>query len=288
MHLAEPWSVPAGMPRLLRSPSGPVPLNHAVRVMFSTHLIRACRTVVILMGVLAAPGLAAQQLGWKGTTDASATLFFGNTSQWVVAGASQLAYSDSAIEVRGEVHADYAETATDSGGSVVSRRAWLVSVGADWTPYALLSPFVLGSAESSLQQRIARRYSAGAGGKLSFVRKPDAALSASLALLWEHTAPTVFDSTTNLDGSRLRWSFRLKASRTLDERLHFTHVSFYQPSVKAMQHFTLTSTTTLAFDLTRTFALTASLYDTYDSEARRRGARSNNDGQLLLGVRARY
>ncbi|MGH7635162.1 MAG: DUF481 domain-containing protein, partial [Gemmatimonadaceae bacterium] len=217
--------------------------------MSSTHLIRACRPVMILMAVLAAPAVAAQQLGWKGTTDASASLFFGNTSQWVVAGGSQLAYSDSAIEVRGELHADYAETATDSGSSAVSRRAWLVSVGADWTPYAHLSPFVLGSAQSSLQQRIARRYSAGAGGTLSLVQKPDAALSTSLALLWEHTTPTVPDSTTTLDGSRLRWSFRLKVSRTLDERVHFTHVSFYQPSVKAMQDFTLTSTTTLAFDL---------------------------------------
>jgi hypothetical protein len=243
---------------------------------------------MMLIVVFVTPPLAAQTLGWKGTTDASATLFFGNTRQWVVAGGSQLAYSDSAVEVRGELHADYAETATDSGRSVVSHRAWLVSLGADWAPYAHLSPFVQGSAESSLQQRIARRYSAGAGGKLSVIQKPDAALSTSLALLWEYTAPTVPDSTTNLDASRLRWSFRLKASRTLDERVHFTHVSFYQPSVRAMRHFTFTSTTTLAFDLNKTFALTSSLYDTYDSEARRRGARSNNDGQLLLGLRARY
>lgn len=243
---------------------------------------------MMFITMLVAPSVAAQTLGWKGTTDASASLFFGNTSQWVVAGGSQLAYSDSAIEVRGELHADYAETATDSGASVVSRRAWLVSVGADWTPYAHLSPFVQGSAESSLQQRIARRFSAGAGGKLSFVKKPDADLSMSLALLWEHTTPTIPDSTTNLEMSRLRWSLRLKASRTLDERVHFTQVSFYQPSVKAMRHFTFTSTTTLAFDLNKTLSLTSSLYETYDSEARGRGARSNNDGQLLLGLRARY
>ena len=40
--------------------------------------------------------------------------------------------------------------------------------------------------------------------------------------------------------------------------------------------------------LTSTVALTATFHDTYDSEARSRGAVSNNDGQMLFGVRAEF
>jgi hypothetical protein len=243
----------------------------------------------ILITSLALPApLLAQEIGWTGSTEANASLFFGNTDQWVVAGSTRLAYSDSSVEVRGELRADYAETSVDSGGSTVSRRAWLASTGVDLAPFSRVSPFLLGSAESSLQQRISRRYSAGFGGKLTYIQSDDTKLSTSLAVLWERTK--VMDGNTNPDlaTSRLRWSFRLKGSHKLDDRIRFSHETFYQPSVKEMQHFTLTSTSTLTFDLNKTLGFTSSLHDSYDSEARRRGARSNNAGLFLVGLRARY
>ena len=251
-------------------------------------IARAVGTGILLLSLITPTRLLAQDIGWRGSAEANASLFFGNTDQWVVAGATRLAFSDSSVEVRGELRADYAETSVDSGGSTVSRRAWLASMGVDFSPFARVSPFLLGSAESSLQQRIARRYSAGFGGKLTYVQTDDSKLSTSLAILWERTK--VMDGNTNpdLDASRLRWSFRIKGSRKLDDRIHFTHETFYQPSVKEMAHFTITSTSTLTFDLNKTLGFTSSLHDTYDSEARRRGARSNNDGQFLVGLRARY
>ncbi len=255
-------------------------------------IARSIRTGIVVTFLLLSfslpTTLRAQELGWSGSAEANASLFFGNTDQWVVAGATRAAYSDSTIEVRGEIRADYAETSVDSGGSTVSRRAWLLSTGVDLAPFAKVSPFLLGSAESSLQARIERRYSGGFGGKLTYIQTDDTKLSTSMALLWERTK--VMDGNTNPDlpASRLRWSFRLKGSRKLDDRIRFTHETFYQPSVKDMQQFTITSTSTLTFDLNKTLGFTSSLHDSYDSEARRRGARSNNDGQFLVGLRARY
>jgi hypothetical protein len=255
-------------------------------------IARAAATGILVTSLLLALSLPttlhSQEIGWNGSAEANASLFFGNTDQWVVAGATRASYSDSTIEVRGELRADYAETSVDSGGSTVSRRAWLVSTGVDFQPFSRVSPFLLGSAESSLQARIRRRYSAGFGGKLTYIQTDDTKLSTSLALLWERTQVMDGNSNPDLSGTRLRWSFRLKGSRKLDDRIHFSHETFYQPSVKDMQHFTITSTSTLTFDLNKTLGFTSSLHDSYDSEARRRGARSNNDGQFLVGLRARY
>ena len=253
-----------------------------------TPIARAAGAGALLLSFIVAPRLGAQEIGWRGSAEANASLFFGNTDQWVVAGATRMAFSDSSVEVRGELRADYAETAIDSGGSTVSRRAWLASTGVDLAPFSTVSPFVQGSAESSLQQRIARRYSAGFGGKLTFIQTDDSKLSTSAALLWERTEVMDGNPNPNPDASRLRWSFRLTGSRKLDDRIRFDHETYYQPSVREMAHFTITSTSTLTFALNKTLGFTSSLHDTYDSEARRRGARSNNDGQFLVGLRANY
>ncbi len=244
--------------------------------------------IPLLLLLASSAPLGAQDIGWNGSAEANASLFFGNTDQWVVAGATRASYSDSTVEIRGEIRADYAETSVESGGSSVSRRAWLASTGVDLAPFSKVSPFLLGSAESSLQARIQRRYAGGFGGKLTYIQSDATKLSTSLALLWERTRVMDGNNNPDLPASRLRWSFRLKGSRRLDDRIHFSHETYYQPSVKDMQRFTLTSTSTLTFDLNKTLGFTSSLHDSYDSEARRRGARSNNDGQFLVGLRARY
>jgi hypothetical protein len=234
------------------------------------------------------PTLRAQDLGWSANVEGRASLFFGNTSQWLVAGRSQLARRDSAVEVRAEMQADYAESATDSGGSVVSARSWLGSLGVDFRPYARISPFALGSVQASLQQRLARRYSGGLGGKLLIVDGGENELSTSVALLWERTIPLDGSAASSPSEDKMRWSVRLRLKRRLNDRLVFTHVTFYQPSVQQTSQFTVNSTTSLILDLTKKLALTGTLTDTYDSEARSRGARGNNDGQLLLGMRAKF
>lgn len=254
---------------------------------------RACAQLgagLVIAALLAAFPTAAgaqSKVGWHGETDASASLFFGNTQQWLVAGHSQLAFTDTALEVHGEVRTNYAETAVDSGGTIVSARAWFLTVGADLHPLHRWSPFVVGTIESTLQQRIDRRYSAGAGAKYLVSRKDGTGVSISAALLWERTRP-LDDTTSALANDIVRGSLQLKLVQKIDQRLHVSHSTFYQPSLRNPSRFTIASTTTLGFDLTHTLALTLSLQDNYDSEARTRGARSNNDGQLLFGLRAAY
>jgi hypothetical protein len=68
----------------------------------------------------------------------------------------------------------------------------------------------------------------------------------------------------------------------------FSHVTFYQPSVAELDRFTANSTTTLGVDLTGSVALTATLENIYDSDARSRGARRNSDGQFAFGIRASF
>lgn len=250
------------------------------------HLAAALATAALL-AALPHAARAQSKVGWHGETDASASLFFGNTRQWLVAGHSQLAFTDTALEVHGELRTNYAETAVDSGGTIVSARAWFLTVGADLHPLHRWSPFVLATVESSLQQRIDRRYSAGAGAKYLVSRKDGTGVSISAGLLWERTQPLV-DSTSTLASDIVRGSLQLKLVQNLDQRLHLSHSTFYQPSIRKPSRFTIASTTTLGFDLTHTLALTVSLQDNYDSEARTRGARSNNDGQLLFGLRAAY
>ena len=60
------------------------------------------------------------------------------------------------------------------------------------------------------------------------------------------------------------------------------------PSADDFSRFTLNTTSVLGVHLNRTLALTVTVRDNYDSEAKRRGARSNTDGQFLLGLRAAY
>ena len=70
-------------------------------------------------------------------------------------------------------------------------RTAFASLGFDLHPFKRYSPFWFGSVESSLQQRIARRYSTGAGGKVTFHQREENEASLSLALLAERTvAPT--------------------------------------------------------------------------------------------------
>lgn len=234
----------------------------------------------------------AQQLGWSGVVEANGSLLFGNARDRLMGGRFQLGRADSTLEVRSDARFSYAEGTNDEGGRKVTGRTSLASLATDYLPFHRYSPFWFGSVESSLQQRIALRFATGAGAKLTFYRHDEDEASVSLAMLAERTRPRDVPAAAGGDDPapewRARWSLRGRTKRTVRDGIRFSHVTFYQPSVDRMSRFTVNSTTTLAADLTSTVALTVTLHDTYDSEARRRGARSNNDGQLLFGVRAGF
>ncbi len=256
------------------------------------HLLLVCLLAILLLLTLATPvaplGAQGTGVGWNGETEGNASLFFGNTSQWLVAARTRLARRDSTMELRGETRVSYAQATTDSGTSIVTARSWLVDVNINYQPFSHWSPFIQGTVESSLERRVDRRYAAGAGAKYAIIRRDSTQLDVSIAALgeWIHPLDGTADST--LVTSRLRWSGQLHLEQQLGPRVRFTHTTLYQPSVRELAQYTITSSTVLGVDLTKVLALTLTLQDVYDSEAVERGARSNNAGQFLIGLKARY
>ena len=238
----------------------------------------------LLLATLAFPAaVAAQEVGWDVKGELSASLFFGNTQQSIVTTHTNVSHADSTFELGTDARFTYGEARDGNGESFVSQRSWLGALSADFNPFATVSPFLLATVESSFERRIDLRYSAGAGGKLTMIRRPGAELSVSLALLGERS---FFPDSVNDTPALVRWSARLKATREISDRVSLTHVTFYRPEVSALGRFTVTSNSSAAYKLNKITSLTLSFLDNYDSEATSRGARSNNDGQLVVGVLA--
>jgi hypothetical protein len=252
-------------------------------------LVRVIVAGTAATSVPAPRAIGAQELGWSGTTEASANVIFGAARGRLAAFAAGVSRADSVLEVRSDVVFGYADArGTDDSRNRVTARHWRASLGFDRHPFATLSPFAFGSVEASLQQRIRDRVAGGAGAKVTLHRDGDDDVSASLALLWERTRaldprPDLAEVTT-----RTRWSLRVRVRRKLTTTLHLSHVTFYQPSTDALGRYTATSNTSLARTVNERLSLTVTLRDQYDSEAERRGARSNHDGQLLFGARASF
>ena len=239
----------------------------------------------LLTMVIASDAAFGQQQLWKGTAEVGANILYGASRNRLASAALGGSRADSALELRSEFVLTYADARVDDEPRRVTARSWRLSLGGDHTPRQRLSPFWFGSAEASLQQRLDRRYGAGAGAKLTFYRKQNDDVSTSLALLWEHTRALDPDSATPRTRSRARWSLRARMRHQLGPVVKFTHVTFYQPAVDELSAYVVDSNTALAVSMTAAWSLTASWRERFDSEARDRGARSNHDGQVLFGVR---
>ena len=233
---------------------------------------------------------------WHGAAELNGNVLFGAASQRLVGSRLAAARADSALALRAEFQTTYGDARDASNVRRVVSRTVRFSAGADGTPAARLSAFALGDAETNFQQRIALRVGGGAGAKRTFWRPPvpdpafaeDASLS--VALLGERTrALEGVGGVAGGAGTRVRWSLRARYRRRLTRAVRLTHVTLYQPTVDApAARATAESTTIVAADVRAGVALTGTLRDRFDSEARRRGARSNHDGQLLFGVRATF
>ena len=255
-----------------------------------SSLVRSLASLFPLALLLAGARLDAQQLGWSSTVEASGSLLFGNARDRLVAGRVQVGRADSTLEIRTDGRLTYAEAGDADGGRRVTGRTSFASLALDYAPFNRYSPFWFGSAETSLQQRLAHRYATGLGTKLTFYRQKDNSASLSLALLAEHTRPLVDDDPADTTSGqwRGRWSIRGRIRQKLNESVSFTQTTFYQPDVTRANRYTVSSASTLAAKLAKKVSLTVTLNDAYDSEARARGARKNNDGQLLFGIKTEF
>jgi hypothetical protein len=72
------------------------------------------------------------------------------------------------------------------------------------------------------------------------------------------------------------------------DRVRVSQVTFWKPEVRATERFLIQSTSELILQITEAVSFSILLVDNYDSEARTRGARVYNDGQLLFGVAAKW
>jgi hypothetical protein len=178
---------------------------------------------------------------------------------------------------------NYGETHTAAAGAVVSKRSWDASASYEWRPYGDLSPLLRVLLESSFENRIARRYSVTAGTRYNIVRTDDTELVARIGALSEQTAALPpGDSLGVKTVQRGMSSLRLK--HEFSERVGLTSESIYQPALSFSGDWTLLSVTALKVRLAGFAGLTMTFRDSYDSRAVLRGARTNNDGELLLGI----
>ncbi len=223
---------------------------------------------------------------WKRAFEAQGSLFVGNNPQTIVTTRSRLTYGDSAIEAGADVRFTYGEASRD-GRAEVAQRRWLAALNLDLRPYSAISPFFLGTFESSFERRIQERYSGGAGAKFTILRTDDSEVSLSLALLGERSVQLTAGDVLVQD--RLaRYSSRFRARHKFNERVTLSHESFYQPEVAALDAYLFRSASSVGLKMTEILRLQLTYSDSYDSGARGRGARSNYDGQLVVGVLAEF
>ncbi|MEP6990465.1 MAG: DUF481 domain-containing protein [bacterium] len=250
-------------------------------------LVRVRRTLLSLLtltALRAAPAFA-QKPGWSATVDVNASTLFGASSQTLASFAAAAKHAGTAFSGDASVRFRYGESEDAEGVKFVSARGWALAASVDGVPEGRVSPFVLVAAEQSLEKRLARRTAGGAGIKWVLSKSEAGVSSLSGAVLGERTLPL---SDSLVDATNLvRWSWRLKAEHQI-ERLKLSHVTYYGPELRAPSQYTITTTSMASFAINSAIALTTTVTDNYDNQARVRGARSNSDGSFLFGIRATF
>ncbi len=235
---------------------------------------------------IAAPA-AAQTKPWSGVLEAAASLYQGNTDQRTLFSKTELGRADSTMELRGSLSFGYADAARDSLPRRVTKRTWLSTLAFDYRPHDAISSFLFANYEASYEKRILDRVGIGIGAKTALLRTSATELNVSLAVLTERLRPTRLSS-DSMTKSAARWSGRVRYRHQFDPRLKLSHTTFWQPQVNNFERFTVNTTSELSLALRESTSFTVSYMALYDSAARSRGALSNNDAQVLFGVKTGF
>jgi hypothetical protein len=246
---------------------------------------RSLAIACLLLPALSRP-LRAQGLGRKLKAEANANLSFGNVDQSTMLTRLGASSVDSLVELGVDAAFTYGETRLD-GVPTVTKRSWQAAFTADLRPFSHVTPFMLASIESSLEKRIIRRYAGGGGAKLVFVKRDGFSSDLSIALLAERSVLAATDS-TRTEQVYARYSAQYRLERKLDDRVTASFSTSYRPEFHALHRFTGTANAAVLYKVAAALALKASVVDNYDSDARSRGARSDNDGDLLFGCVATF
>lgn len=247
-------------------------------------------SVVFLGVLLPAPGAA--QAGsdeWKVEGELGGSFFFGNREQVQFATRAEVERADSLFESATELRFAYGEAENQDGVREVNRRAWMAATALDFRPNERWRPFVSGRIESSFERRIALRYNAGTGVRLSWERDRRNRVELSVAVQAERTFARE-EAVTEVDEVSLaRLSSSVRVRRTFfTDRLALDSQTSYRPVFDSFGNFTLSNRNAISYDLTQVLAIRYSILADYDSGARARGARTNRDGQMQLTLVARF
>ena len=178
---------------------------------------RDVATVGVLFAVSVATPLSGQENRWSGQTELGANLFFGNTEQTLVTMRGGIERADSTLEVSASLKFTYGEASDAEGNDFVNKRSWQVVAGADYRPFARVTPFFFGTLESSFESKIDERATGGADAKVVFVRDEARRVDVSLAILAERTVPLPVADTAVTSTTLARWSVRFRYRREWDE-----------------------------------------------------------------------
>ena len=245
------------------------------------------RIAIASLLVLLLPAVAdGQQPRRRIEGEIAGSYFFGNTRQTVASTRAQFERSDSGFTFRTLARFHYGElTQDDAAGTTVNKRSWEAGANYDFRPYADFTPFVKAMIESSLENRIQRRVRAGTGSRYNIVRTTGTDLIVSIGASGERTEPLLTPDATDGGTTTLaRGSTELRLRRDFTPTVTFTSESTYQPALTEADDYTITSVNTLKVRLARYAALTLTVRDNYDNRAVARGARVNNDGEVLVGL----
>jgi hypothetical protein len=224
---------------------------------------------------------------WSVDTEVGASVFFGAKDQTTVATKLGVDRDGEAFELEAELSFLYGESSDDEGDSFVNKRSWELESNLDYQGFSWVNPYFFGSALSSLEKKIDRRYKGGAGAKITVLDSEVSRLDFAVAIMGEKTLEA---NGANGDEEFLgRWTGEMNYRRSFsDDRAVFRAGVDYNPGFRRFDNFTFEAESSLALRISPIVSLKLSVEDNYDNRAKDRGALSNNDGRVLFSVLASF
>ena len=247
--------------------------------------------VGLILALVSLPGSVSGQDAappdWTVESEVGASVFFGASDQTTVATKLAVARKGPRFELENALSYLYGEATDVEGNTFVNKRSWSAESNLDYRGFSRVNPYLFGSALSSLEKKIDLRLKGGSGAKVTALDSDVARLDFALAVLLEQTFK---DTEGNGDEELLaRWTGEASYKRSFsEERMVFQVKADYNPVFDQFENYTIEASASLSFALSRVVSLKLSVEDNYDSRAKDRGARDNNDGRVLVSLLAAF
>jgi hypothetical protein len=251
--------------------------------------VPAQRATLLLASLLLPMSAAlAQRPRLERTVDVAGNYLYGNQDQFIFSARAGIQYRDTLWGVRFDSRY-LIGVGSANGVRRMDRRSWLLSGSLDRRPEDVHSQFILASVEESLELRVRSRANIGAGYKYVIDCDTTFQLDASVAMVAETSLLPIVGNPMDLVRSQLlRLSNRIRYRNQFTEKVNLDHVTWLRPRIDNVSDLLGSSSTSIGYVLTKNASLRLSFINDYDSRSRARGARSNHNGQMVVGVAARF